>query len=247
MDVPEQLQDPNFRFFLIGNNSKLPIEKSWNKSNCYPFFHEKLIAHKGNYGVCTGYGNLIVLDFDEIDFYNTVAGKLPPTFTILSAGKRLPHMYYLLEGDMFKKIAIMDQDKKVLCDIQADRVGVVGPGSKIDRKYYNVANNKKIAQISFKELTTVFDIKPKYRKEYTGPTIDSGLLVDRTIVALHKLGIKRTGGNNYQCPFHDSNNEKSLTVLPNGRIYCFHEQKVWFTMDEFVVALQGVKNGKKEE
>ena len=95
MKVPKQLQDPDFRFFLIGNNSKLPIEKSWNKLNCYPFFHEKLIAHKGNYGIVCGRGSLIVIDFDCREFYNTVAHKLPPTFTVLSASKQLPCSKYL--------------------------------------------------------------------------------------------------------------------------------------------------------
>jgi len=103
--IPKRLMELDFRFYLLGKGSKIPQEKLWNSKNNYPYFHSKLIAHlkkDSNYGICTGYGNLIIIDFDDYDFYKGVRNKLPYTFTVTSAGKRCPHYYYILEGELEK-------------------------------------------------------------------------------------------------------------------------------------------------
>ena len=282
MKIPSPLCDPEFRFFLVGNNSKIPMEKSWNLLNCYPFFHEKIVNHNGNYGICTGYGGLIVIDFDSKDYYNQVGHKLPPTFTVLSAGKRLPHMYYILKGQMFKKIGvdnyfdlvsktritdikkISEYDKQAekmkhgdylkwlaerktsiirVCDIQADRSGIVGPGSVINRRYYNVSNDRELATITLEELQGVFDIKSKYRKEYTGSTEGSPEKVQSTINKLVKMGIKRTSQDMFKCPLHDMAGKGNLIVLDTGRIWCFHCLKLWWTGEELEKDYKEYKNG----
>ena len=109
--IPERLKDINFRFYLIGKDSKIPQEKKWNSVNNYPYFHSKLINHLKadcNYGICTGFGNLIIIDFDSYDFYEKVKKKLPWTFTSVSANKRYPHYYYLLNDGTIKKVGIND-------------------------------------------------------------------------------------------------------------------------------------------
>jgi len=245
MIIPKQLQDPSYRFFLVGENKKLPIEKSWNLLNCYPFFHERLLTHiknGGNYGLCTGPGGVIVIDFDDRDYYNQVAAKLPATFTVLSAGKRLPHLYYILKGEMFKKIAIMDENKKVLADIQADRVGIVGPGSKINRRYYSINNHRPLTEITQEKLVEVFNIRYKYRKEYTGPKEECPIEVDKTINGLIKLGVKRTGQYHFQCFKHPMAGKGNLSVFGTGQIYCFHCQSFWSSIDQFKEEYEGGKN-----
>ena len=242
MKIPKQLQNTEFRFFKIKKDSKIPMERGWNKEggSNYPFFHEKILEwlkEGNNYGVLCGCNNLIVLDFDNKEFYDSIAYQLPPTFTVLSAGKRLPHMYYLLsaEDTMFKKIAIMGKDKKVICDIMADRCPIVGPGSKIDRKYYNVSNDRNIATISRMELSTAFGdlFKPRQKKEYTGPTKNSPEKVEKAIKVMELIKVRRTGDTLFECPFHLMAGKGNLSVMENGRIWCFHENRLWYDVFDF--------------
>ena len=239
--IPTKLHNPSFKFALARTDSKLPLEKRWNSDNNYRFFDPKLINHKGNYIVCAGYGRLIIIDFDDVNYYNEVSSKLPPTFTVLSSGKRLPHMYYLLNGEMFKKTAIKGKDKRVLCDIQTERTGCVGPGSSIERRFYTVVNNREIEEISLTQLRSVFKINPTQRKEYTGEDSSNPEAVNKTIQLFLKLGLRRMGDTLFQCPFHVMNGGGNLNILPNGNLYCFHETKHFF-LENFIIDLKR-KNG----
>ena len=254
MKIPKQLQNIDFRFFLVRENSKLPCEKRWTTENNYHFFSDKLLNHLkagGNYGVLCGHGSLIALDFDNREFYDSIANQLPPTFTTLSAGKRLPHMYYLLsaEDTMFKKIVINDREGKVVCDIMADNSPIVGPGSKINRKYYNITNNRNIAEISLQELSEAFGdlFKPTKRREYTGPIGNNPKEVEKTVTVLLKLGILRFGNTLFKCFKHDMNGKGNLSVMENGRIWCFHCQTLWRTIEEFVIEFEKFKHLKGEQ
>ena len=105
-EIPEQLKNSNFKFFLVKKNEKLPLEYKFNSENCYLFFEPKLRNHllkEGNIGVICGYGGLIVIDFDDADYQKEKENLLPKTFTCKSAGKGLKHFYYILKGDMIKK------------------------------------------------------------------------------------------------------------------------------------------------
>lgn len=108
--IPTQLKREEFRFYLIPRNSKIPQQKRWNNDVNYKYNDPILKRHinnHGNYGVCTGFGNLIVIDFDHKDYYNSIVPMLKPTFTVQTAKKRLFHMYYILdEKEMFKKVPI---------------------------------------------------------------------------------------------------------------------------------------------
>lgn len=104
--LPGQLRDPEYRFFLAPANQKNPYEVRWNDENNYSFFEEKLtnhIAKGGNVGICTGFGNLIVIDFDDKDFQQQLEHKLPRTFTVKTAVKQLKHFYYHLGGEMIAR------------------------------------------------------------------------------------------------------------------------------------------------
>ena len=107
-DLPDALKNEDFRFYLLAKNTKnKPIEKDYKKTNNHMFFEPKLRNHLlkgGNVGVVTGYGNLIVVDFDDADYQKEKAKLLPKTFTVTSAGKGLQHHYFILEGEMISKI-----------------------------------------------------------------------------------------------------------------------------------------------
>lgn len=113
-EILEQLKNPNYRFFLAPKNSKIAFEPAWNTKNCYMFFEPKLLTHLrfgNNIGICTGINSLIVIDFDDKEYQDLKVPFLPPTFTVLSAGKRLKHLYYHLIGEMIAKVGV---DKHVL-------------------------------------------------------------------------------------------------------------------------------------
>jgi hypothetical protein len=234
MKLPEQLCDTSFRFYLIGTESKIPCESLWTTKNNYHFFDPKLLNHQGNYGVATGHGNLIVLDFDSKPYYDSVKSKLPKTFTVLSAGRQLPHLYYILTDKMIKKTNIKDDKDNVLLDIQAQGSGVVGPGSFISRRFYSVKDNLPIAEITVAQLKEVFHIQEKYKNDSVaapGPDKEQHQFV---VDGLLRLGIKRKKGTLFECPFHDSSKGANLNVMPNGFIYCFHEVKCWHTLHQFI-------------
>ena len=104
--IPYQLRNPDFRFFLIGKDVKVPLQKSWNRDNCFPFFHSVFATYIGNYGVACGYSGLVVLDFDDRTYYEQKIKELPKTFVVRTALKKLYHVYLILDGEMFKKVGI---------------------------------------------------------------------------------------------------------------------------------------------
>jgi len=226
--VPKQLQNPELRFYLISSNSKLPMQKQWNTKNCYEFFDPILIQHidnGGNYGVCCGYGNLIVIDFDDEQYYNEIVKHIPVTFTVRTALKRLYHMYYYLEDgvDMIKKTGI-DIDGKRVVDIQAYHSGIVAPNSVIDRKIYTIFNDKQIQTISVSTLKQVFKfetVKPKQYKTAYQVLNDTPAVIS-TMMELESMGLKSRRRYHYECPLHSSAGGCCLFVNPNGDLHCFH-------------------------
>ena len=91
------------------------------------FFEPKLINHiqrGGNVGVSTGFGRLIVIDFDFAEYQKEKEGLMPNTFTTKSAGKGLKHFYYLLKGEMFAKIGVDNywMDGKKLSPAEQDKL-----------------------------------------------------------------------------------------------------------------------------
>lgn len=188
------------------------------------FFEKKLKTHLlfgGNVGVVTGYGGLIVIDFDDADYQKEKDGLLPKTFTCRSAGKGLKHFYYLLKGDMISKIGIGLE--KRLCDIQASKSPITCPPTSIKEKCYSVINDCPIAEIDYSLISKIFGIG--LQKSWLKREIDfepHPLKVEEAIAALIRLGIRRAKSKRFHCPFHESNGSGNLVIWPSGAIRCFH-------------------------
>ena len=225
--IPEQLQNAVFRFYRVQRNGKLPIDKRWNKDNNYLYFEQDLLKAGNNYGVATGHGGLIVLDFDDETYYNQVKDLLPTTFTVLSARRKLPHLYYFLEGEMISKAKVLNEQKETLVDIQAHGAGVVAPGSTVNKAQYSILHNKPIATITKDKLKEVFKIHigTKTTKDKQYPAQPGA--VGRTIRILRMIGVKQTGEDMFECPLHTMSGKGNLSVMESGWVYCFHEQKRW--------------------
>ena len=194
--IPEQLCNPDFRFILVKNNTKLPIENSWNNTNNYMYFEPKLLNHLlrgGNLAAICGFGNLIVIDFDDADFQKEKEALMPKTFTCRSAGKGLKHFYYILKGDMIKKVGLdscgkcknpnlISKTKKEtddymlfcegcnkwvlavrMADIQANKSPITCSPSSINGKIYAVVDDAPIQEIDYETLSKIFGIELQKR------------------------------------------------------------------------------------
>lgn len=262
--IPYQLRSPEFRFALAGKDCKLPIEPKWNSTNCYPFFHSRFADYSGNYIVVLGHGSLICLDFDSLEYYNSVKYSLPDTFTVRTALKKLPHLYYLLDGEMFRKVGIdafifhdeknntrvleegFDKQllekglkegwitKKRVCDIQAEGAGVVGPNSHIGRQFYDVVNDVPIAHITIEQLKAIFPFEAKKKEWKEHDSKPNPEAVKVALNGLERIGLKRNAERHFNCIFHTSEGGKCLWVTPQASLWCFHENRGWRDVHQFI-------------
>lgn len=165
--IPKQLQKKEFRFIKVANKDKRPIEKDWTNANNYSFEDFEIIEHLksgGNYGVVSTFGNLIIVDCDDILLEEDIS-KLPQTFTVRTGGGGL-HAYYL--SDLSEKIILKDplrieinkkgnKDFKHLGEIQSNKAMVVGPGSVHETgNKYEIINDIEIAKINKEEIIDIF-------------------------------------------------------------------------------------------
>jgi len=235
--IPEALQNPEFKFALVKKNEKPPYEPKWNSDNCYFHFEPKLLNHlskDGNLAAICGYGNLIVIDFDDADFQKEKEPLMPKTFTCRSAGKRLKHFYYILKGDMISKIGI-GVDKR-LCDIMGIKSPITCPPSSINGKIYSVVDESEIKEIDYDTLSKIFGIG--LQKRHLKGEINyepQPLKVQEAVETLKKLGVKRARSNRFHCPFHESNGSGNLLIHCDGAIRCFHCNKFFKNAHNFEV------------
>lgn len=236
--IPFQLRNADYRFYLVRKETKLPLEKAWNTVNNYPYFHTKIQNHLkkgGNYGVVCGIGGLLVIDFDDRSYYNKMieSGMLPPTFTVLSAGKRLPHLYYHYKGSEFQKIGVDECGVRV-CDIQSFKCGVVAPNSSAGGRYYDIDNYHPISEITLLQLKKAFNITSlKSVRHFSGSIKEQEGEIKETINHLISLGLERKKNTHFKCFKHPMSGGGNLHVMPDGRIHCFHCQHTWHTREDF--------------
>ncbi len=167
IEIPKQLQKKDFRFIKVANKDKRPIEKDWTNTNNYSFEDFEIIEHLksgGNYGVVSTFGNLIIVDCDDILLEEDIS-KLPQTFTVRTGGGGL-HAYYL--SDLSEKIILKDplrieidkkgnKDFKHLGEIQSNKAMVVGPRSVHETgNKYEIINDIEIAKINKEEIIDIF-------------------------------------------------------------------------------------------
>ena len=246
MKIPYALRNPEFRFYLVGCNSKIPREKKWSTKNSYRYDDPKLNAWKGNVGIVTGYGRLIVIDFDDKEYYKEIAPDrhLPWTFCVKTPGKQLYHLYYYLEDAMFAKTAIKDKDNKTLCDIQAAGGGIICPSSKINGKGYKVVSDVPVNTISIIQLQIHFDFEPTKKREWTSNNNHIGNKEDFIIAveSLKALGVKQINGYKFECPFHKMAGKGNLAVFPDGAMKCFDCCKYWSNINYFMADYRENRN-----
>lgn len=158
MEIPNQLRRKEFRFIKIKPGTKIPYEPEWQTKNNYTHEEADKLGEQ-SYGVVTGYGNLIVVDFDDAKLQEELLPKLRETFTVKSGGRGLYHLYY-----------ISDKEPKSRGFKGADLKGiggqVIGAGSKIRREdgsigEYEVVTDIGISSVPYDDLISLFTPEKK--------------------------------------------------------------------------------------
>ena len=227
--IPSQLQKEEFRFVLINPKEKAPFEKMWQLENNYSFDSPRLIewiSKGGNYGVIGGYGNLLIVDFDNKEFEEKISCYLPDTFTIRT-GKGGTHKYYLCDDPQSFKI--LDVNKNTLADIQGKGKQVVGVGSTHPNgNLYSVCDDKPIATLKISALKIVLgeylneknQFKPRKKEEQICEEIKRRISLS-SIMGGYGYDLNKSPT---MCKLgHDSAGKKCFSWSDStGLWYCFH-------------------------
>lgn len=216
ISIPEQLRKEGFRFIKLKFNNKIPEEKNWQVDVNYSYDDEAFLNHNGNYGVATGFNNLIVLDFDDVDTWEEIKDLLPKTFAVKTATKGMPHLYYYCKDTT--SFVIKNKAGKQVIDVQGKGKQVVGAGSIINTKKYEINWNEEIVELPIEILNKIrkFYGKPKIVNVFQRELVEGGRNNSFYISAsnMRDLGTDRETCLNIML----STNDKNKNKLPEGEV-----------------------------
>jgi hypothetical protein len=220
--IPKQLKKEGFRFIKVRMNSKIPSEMDWQNKNNYLYNDEEFLKHKGNYGVCTGYNNLLVIDFDDLDAWEKLKDELPKTFAVKTASKGMPHLYYYC--DDVSNFAI-NRGKDRVIDGQGKGKQVIGVGSEINDKEYKIFADYEITKLPLnilKKIKNLYKDENKKAVENTTKTIiEQGVSEGSRNEDLFKIACRnRKDGVSKEITIKEINfiNQESKKPLPQTEI-----------------------------
>ena len=172
MELPQQLRDPKFRVTRVrmtGTGSakfKAPIDTDYYNTGNYVYTDKKFsdwIAQGNNFGICTGYGDLIVIDCDDHEgtgvnpLADAVEAGLPKTFKVKTGSGGYHYYFYCHE---YINSLSLDLNGKAVGEIKAKRGNshIVGPGSlhKSGNRYI-VVNDIDMATVTRDDLLKALD------------------------------------------------------------------------------------------
>ena len=166
IEVPRQLQHPDFRFLRLREKLKKPIaeETNWQKDNL-KFDDKKLIEHLEkdmNYAIIGGYGKLILIDADTKEI-EQICESMIETFTIKTGSpEEWKKHYFFITDRKMKGIRLTKEKVGDLGDIRSIGQYVVAPNS-IHPKggVYKILKDLPIAKIGVEQIK-------EYFKDYLG-------------------------------------------------------------------------------
>jgi P4 family phage/plasmid primase-like protien len=231
-NIPSNLKSGDFRFVLINNKQKAPFEKSWQKTANYTYDNTRLQQHitNNNYGVLGGYGNLLIIDFDDKEFQDKYLPQLPDTFTVQTGSGGL-HLYYNCDDPTSFKV--MNQTNETLADIQGRGKQVVGPNSTHPNgNIYKVIKDIPIAKITIDFIRVLFadyikDTKIIGTQQTTTNPITETIRDSVSIIDVMRWYNYDTSKNPTVCMLgHNSNNKQNFSYNESKGLWnCFHCNK----------------------
>lgn len=199
VNIPPQLKNESFRYCKVAKKDKKPFEQGWSKKG-YAYDDPALLDwldKGGNYGVLGGYGDLVILDADDLTRLQElgVIALLPETFTVRTPGRGGWHIYLICPG-IEKKMALYDPEKTSsngngkeqhvhVADLVALGMQAVGPNSirEISRedgaeiRAYEIIKDLPIARITLEQLQEAIKClktSPKIEREKKSKAKDEG-------------------------------------------------------------------------
>ena len=228
MMIPMQLQKPEFRFIKIAPKSKIPIEKDWQNTNNYQYKDSELLTHLdngGNYGVATGYGNLLGIDADNKKIIEIIENNFPETFTIKS---RKGNHYYFICENAFN--GVLENDHNNVGHIQFKGKQLIGANSTHETgTIYSVLKDTEIAYIDFNVVLMHLSkfIVREIKKEKEDKTIvETDEIIKQIKEKITLKDVMKYYGmdlsiNPTKCLWHPSEKGKCFSY-DNETYHCFH-------------------------
>jgi hypothetical protein len=160
IEIPKQLQNPEFRFLLLRKKDKKPLELEWQKKNNYKFDDEKLLNHiktGANYGIIGGFGNLVLIDVDSEEI-NEKCKLLPDTFKVKTGSpEEYKNHYFFISDEPLNPIRLSKEKVGDIGDIRSTGQYVVAPNSIHPKgNPYKVVDDLPISKISVAFLKSIF-------------------------------------------------------------------------------------------
>jgi hypothetical protein len=172
--ISEQIK--HLSFCKVRKLSKKPFETKWEKT---PYTYDQItkwVADGNNYGIMSGYYDLVTLDCDCEEYVKLAEAHLPKTFTVQSSSPKKRHfLFYMTDFPRHKDKIIFidpnnpDDQKKEGGDIRFKGFQSLGPGSihPDTKKPYIVHDDLPIADLSF---SVIHDLFGKYFKTQIIPS-----------------------------------------------------------------------------
>lgn len=222
MKIPKQLKKAYFVKCL--KKSKKPFEKGWqNKRIKYPEI-EIHTKEGGNYGVLCGVEGLLVVDFDNKEFYEDQNQFFPDTFEVKTPSKGYHKYYYCHDLDGGAIIKNPDTGEQV-GELRYNKQQAIGAGSihPDTGTPYKVCNDTDIVEIEAKVLVALlgkYTVDFNKDKDEIDNNIDCGAEI---FPLIHKMNLKHVG-NEWQGshPIHGSSTGNNFCVNVEKNVWhCF--------------------------
>ena len=210
----KQLRNKNFRFVRVQAKGKKAIGLNWPTINNDSYDSKRLkqwVEQDGNYGVIGGYGNLVIIDIDDMEMLEIIKDVLPETFTVKTT--KGFHFYYTCE--MNKKIKLINSEThEHYGEIQGIGSMVVGPGSTHPSGLkYKVFKDIEINKLEINILENLLLIMNVVKKEIeTKEDLKNYVFDENKVHKLYKLKLKAIKVKEGHHPFHESTSKTNFTV-----------------------------------
>jgi hypothetical protein len=227
--IPKQLQKEEFRFVRVSkpiqfkdnpSAGKRPMGLKWQKTNNDKYDSERLrrwFKNGGNYGVISGFNDLIIIDIDSIEILDKLQGILPLTFSVKTRSGM--HFYYICSHLKEKIILTNKKTREHYGEIQANGAMVVGPNSiHKSRKVYTIKDNVDIAKLNKKDLDKILLTLNVERKKDIPNIITNkkniSIKNDEFLNPIYKIKMKDliSINCNISHPFHASSSGANFSV-----------------------------------
>jgi len=256
--IPEQLQNPNFKFIKIKQKDKIPVESNWQSTANYGFdslILKQWLQRGGNYGIVCGYGKLVVIDADKPEVVEAIEKLLPDTYKV-KTGREGTHFYYIC-NDLDKPIRLSSGDALGdVGDVQWTGKQVIAPNSTHPNgKKYTPLNDNSIAEVTAEQIKTAlhFWAVNGNNKCDDLSDIEKGLNISDVI----STGGMQSHGKEYYGahPIHGSDGGMNFWVNPTKNVWhCFRHETgggplSWIAVKEGIIncdeAVKGALKGEK--